>query len=174
MSSFLISQLENLSKENLNFVLDITNEKILDNITKFILSKKDKDDVLFFIGNNKISKSLSFDLFKFIVDNKYWDMFLNLDCTKFDIHAEDDYVLRSSSYHGNIEVVKFLLNYDLEYFFKNKIAIDIVKKHKLIEFYKKFGIIEEEPSQKIPQSKNDIMKYIDTNDIESLKNCNEF
>jgi ankyrin repeat protein len=324
MSSFLISQLENLSKENLNIILDITNEKTLNDFSKFVLSQNNKDAVLFLIENNKISKSLSLDLFKFIVNNKYWDMFLNLDYIKFDIHADDDYALRrssdnghiiivkflvenganihadndyalrrssenghiiivkflvengtnihadndyalrwssrnghievvqflidkganihanndyaliwssynghigvvqfliekganihaendealkSSGYHGqievvkflienganihtggdcvlilssdnrHIEVVKFLLNSDLEYFSKNQKAINVVKKHKLIEFYKKFGIIEEVPSQKIPQLKNDIMKYINSNDLESLKICNEF
>jgi hypothetical protein len=72
MSSFLISQLENLSKENLNFLLDITNGKTLDDISKFVLSENNKEAVLFLIENNKISKSLSFDLFKFIVHNKYF------------------------------------------------------------------------------------------------------
>jgi hypothetical protein len=202
MSSFLISELKDLSKKKLNFILDITNEEILNDVVKFILSKKDQSAVLFLIENNKISKALSLDLFDFIMNNKYWDMFLNLDYDKFDIHVNEDYALRLSSFDGHIEVVKFLiekganiharddyalrysslenytkivkflLNSDLEYFSKDQRAIDIVKKHKLIEFYEKFEI--QRTSRKIPQSKNDIMKYINTNDLESLKICNEF
>ena len=293
MSSFLISRLKNLSKENLNFILDIKNEKTLDDISKFVLSKNNKEAVLFLIENNKISKSLSLDLFKFIVVKEYWDMFLKLDYTKFDIHTDDDYALRLSSKNGSIEVVKFLvekganihakddyalslsslyghievvqflikkganihanddyvlkasskyghidivkfsvekganihvgddyairwssqnghlevvkflvekganihannddalitsningyigvvkilLNSDLEYFCKNRTAHNIVKRRKLIEFYKKFGINIKNP-QKISQTKNDIMNYINSNDLESLKICNEF
>ena len=109
MSSFLISQLKNLSKEKLNFILDIKNEKMLNDISKFILSQNNKEAVLFLIENNKIPKSLSLDLFKFIVNNKYWDMFLNLDYTKFDIHVENDYALKRSSGRGHLEVVKFLI-----------------------------------------------------------------
>ena len=110
MSSFLISKLEkNFTKENLNFVLNITNEKILNDISALIFSKKDKDAVLFLIQNDVILKSMSLNLFKFIVDNNYWDMFLNLDYNKFDLHVEDDYALRWSSSNGHIEIVKFLV-----------------------------------------------------------------
>jgi ankyrin repeat protein len=90
-----------------------------------------------------------------------------------DIHAEDDHALTWSSVNGHIEIVKILLNSDLEYFSKNQTALNIVKEHKLIEFYEKFGIIVKN-SQKIPKSKNDIMKYINSNDLESLKNCSKF
>jgi hypothetical protein len=49
------------------------------------------------------------------------------------------------------------------------------KKHKLVQFYENFGINGDQIlSQKIPQSKNDIMKYIDMQDFESLKKCDEF
>ena len=292
MSSFLISELENLSKENLKIILDITDEKLLNDVSNFILSKKDKDAVKFLIENDKISKSLSFNLFQFIVHNVFWDMFLNLDYNKFDVHASNDYALRHSSQYGQIEVVKFLiekganihaiddhaliwssqyghievvkflvekganihaddecalressrnghidvvkflvenganihannnhalrtscinghnevvkflvekganihidndypliwsniynrievvkilLNSDLEYFSKNQKAIEIVKSRKLVEFYEKFGI--DVINQKIPQSKDDIMKYIDLQDLETLKKCEEF
>ena len=67
MSSFLISQLKNLSKENLNFILDIKNEKMLNDISKFIFSQNNKEVVLFLIENNKISRSLSLDLFLNII-----------------------------------------------------------------------------------------------------------
>jgi ankyrin repeat protein len=236
MSSFLISQLKkNLSKENLNFILSITDEKILNDVSKFILSKNNKDAVLFLIENDKITKDKSLELFAFIRINNYWDMFLNLDFTKFDIHADNDYALRWSSQNGHVEVVKFLiekganihvdsdqilrlssqygrielikfliengadihakndyalkwssrnghievvkilLNSDLEYFSKNLKAIEIVKKHKLEEFYKKFGItIEEILLIKPIQSKDNIMKYISSHDLESLKKCDEF
>jgi ankyrin repeat protein len=170
MTSSLISQLGNLSKENLNFILDITDEKILSDISISILSRKNKEAVLFLIQNDKIPKSLSFFLFKFIVRNKYWNMFLDLDYNKFDIHAENEYAIKWScgygqidvvkhlvkkganihvlddhplmwSYiEGHVEIVKFLINSDLEYFSKNVKAINIVKYDKLTEYYEKFGI----------------------------------
>jgi len=87
-----------------------------------------------------------------------------------NIHARDDDALRWSSYYGYIEVVKFLINSDLVFFSKYKNSIEIVKKHKLSEFYEKFGIF----SVKLPQSKNDILKYINSQDLISLKNCKEF
>ena len=57
-----------------------------------------------------------------------------------DIHDRDDRALRWSSYNEHIEVVKFLINTDLEYFSKNEIAKNFVIKHNLIEFYEKFDI----------------------------------
>ena len=353
MSSFLISKIEkDISKENLNIILDITNEEIVNDISKVILSKKNKEAVLFLIENNKISKSMSLNLFQFIINNNYYNMFLDLDYTKFNIHAGNDlalrksseegyfevvkflvenganihadnnHALRYSSVHGHIEIVKFLvenganihadnnyalkysspsgyieivkflvenganihadnnyalryssyfgrtevvkylvekgadvhsgnnislicsserghieivkflvemgadihannenaiissvkngrievvkylikmganihirddyilryssdnkyyniakylLNSDLEYFSKNKNAIDIVKKHKLVEFYEKFGI--DFDGKKICQTKSDVLKYINSQDLSSLKKCEEF
>ena len=57
-----------------------------------------------------------------------------------DIHLDHDYVFRWSNENGHIEIVKFLLNFDLEYFSNNELARNIVIKHKLIEFYEKFNI----------------------------------
>jgi hypothetical protein len=91
-----------------------------------------------------------------------------------NIHSRDDFALELSSGNKYIDIVKYLLNTDLEYFSKNQKAIDIVKRHKLIDFYDKFGIFQEKPSRKMPQSKNDIIKYINSNDLESFKICNEF
>jgi hypothetical protein len=48
--------------------------------------------------------------------------------------------LKLSSENRHNEVIKFLINSDLEYFSKNIIAKNIVMKHKLIEFYEKFNI----------------------------------
>ena len=95
---------------------------------------------------------------KFLVENRA------------DIHADDEYALRLSSENGHIDVVKFLLNSDLEYFAINKYAIEIVKKHNLSEFYEKFKI----NLNTVSLSKNDILNYIDSQDIESIKKCDEF
>jgi ankyrin repeat protein len=294
MSSFLISQFENLTKENLDIIANITDGKILNDLIKYVLSKENKEAILFLIENDKIPKSLSLNLFQFIAEKKYWDMFLILDYTKFDIHAgydyafrsccsygnmdiikhliqmganihaDDDGALRSSSYSGKIEVIKFLvemgadihtdcdfplryacynghievvkylvekdaeplsngtaikssiigghieivkfltenganiygfvddillwlsfrahvdifkffLDRNLEYFLKYQIAKEIVIYHKLVEYYEKFDIcIKENIILKTSQTKDDIMKYINSNDSVSLKNCNEF
>ena len=236
MSSFLISKLKNNSpKENLNFILNIKNEEVLNDICCTILSKDDKNVVLFLLQNDKIPKSMGLYLYGFIIKNKYFDMFLELDFTKFDIHVDDDIALtmtsryghidavkhlvknganihscdnralRESSYYGHIEVVKFLvenganihsnnesilkysseegrigmikmiLKTDLEYYSKNKIAIDIVKKNRLFEFYEKFGINSDEIlSSSVSQSWTDVLRYINIQDLESLKKCNQF
>jgi hypothetical protein len=75
-----------------------------------------------------------------------------------------------------IVIVKFLINSDLDYYAKNMNAIKIVKTNKLLEFYEKFKI-EHETVQlppKIQQTQNDILKYINSQDLESIKKCTEF
>ena len=110
MSSFLISKFgENISKENLNSLLTIKNENTRNNIVYHFLNQKDKDVVLFLIHNNIIPKSMSLNLFKFIVNNELFNLFLELDYNKFNIHTGDDYALGLSSEYGHIEVVKFLI-----------------------------------------------------------------
>lgn len=49
-----------------------------------------------------------------------------------------------------------------------------MKKYNLFEFYEKFGINIGEKLPNILQSNDDIMRYIDSHDFLSLKNCNEF
>ena len=110
MSSFLYSKISgNISKESLNAIVEITDDKILESILKFILSLEDKNTVLFLIKNDKIPKSMSDDLFKFIIKNNFWEMFLDLDYNKFDIHTKDDFILRKISSEGCIDIVKFLV-----------------------------------------------------------------
>jgi ankyrin repeat protein len=116
-----------------------------------------------------------------------------------NIHADNDYAFRISVQHGNFELAKllvekganiyanidvvlkntsilykhdslrFLIQLDIKFFKNNKTAIKIIKKHKLVEFYELFVIDEE-----INQSKIDIIKYIDNQNIEILKKCDKF
>ena len=261
MSSYVISKFEeNISKEYLNSIRFIKTEDIKDKILYHILNQKNKENVLFLIQNDMIPKSMSLYLFQFIVNNGYWDMFLELDYNKFNIHANDNYALNMSSKNGHIElidflvqkgadihfdrervlsiscchgqlevvkflvqkganicnlktfclecviqndhveilkfliengakvrsicinelerlvknghidVVKLLINSDLEFFSTDKNTIEFVKNHYLSEFYEKFKI----DSNIIPQTKNDVLKYINSQDLESIKKCNEF
>ena len=325
MSSFLISKFqENVSKDHLNSIITIKNENTKNEILSYFMNQKDKETVLFFIQNDIIPKSMSLNLFKFIVENEYWDLFLeldynvldihtdndyafrmstrcenievmiklienganihanddyvlqkisacgNIDLVKFliekganihanddgalisstlnghievvkflvekgadihacddfalkisseyghiktvqfllengaNIHVDDDYALRWSSKNGHIkivkllvengadihargdsallysntcghiEIIKFLLDSDLEYFCVKQFAINIVKKYKLYEFYEKFKIDNNDKSSKIPQKKSDILNYINSQDLKSIKKCNEF
>jgi hypothetical protein len=97
MSSFLISKLENfLSIENLKFVFQTNDEDILINPIKFVFEQKNKDAVLFLLDNNKIPRSMTYDLFKFIVQNNFFDLFLTINYEIFDIHFHDDYALSKS------------------------------------------------------------------------------
>jgi hypothetical protein len=57
-----------------------------------------------------------------------------------NIHINNDQVIKMSSENEHIEIIKFLINSNLEYFSANELARKIVIKHKLVEFYQKFGI----------------------------------
>jgi hypothetical protein len=206
MSSYLISKFgENFSKEYLNSITSIKNDYIRNDIIKYILNKNNKDAVLFLIQNDIIPKSMSLDLFQFITNNNFFDMFLNLDFTKFDIESGDDYALRWSTLNGHIELARFLIEkgsnintddncmdrwsnwnekntivqYLLDTYLKNystnQEAIEFVKKYKLFEFYEEYKI---DPYviglSKISEKSNNILKYIDSQDLESIKKCNEF
>jgi ankyrin repeat protein len=105
MSSFLIEKFE----KNINLTIDIVDQNLLNHICISILSKNEKESVLFLIQNDKIHTSLSLNLFEFIVNNKFFDLFLQLDFNKYNIHINDDYALRMASRNGHIEAVKFLV-----------------------------------------------------------------
>jgi hypothetical protein len=55
-------------------------------------------------------------------------------------HTDDDYAFRKSSEYEHIEVVRYLLNTDIESFSNNEIVRNVVINHKLTKFYEKFGI----------------------------------
>lgn len=292
MSSFLISELKNLSKDNLNFILDVTDEKLLNDLIMYIFSRGNKESVLFLIKNDKIPESLSVNLFKYITNNGFYEMFYDLDYTKFNIHVDTEYILRWASsvgkvnlvkfliekgvdihacndyalrfaarnnnlevvklliekganihadndfafkwacenknievikyliekganiqhfgvdalvfscqyenhigvtklliengvdihgkndaalrmagQYGNLKTIKVLINTDLDYFSKNEYAIEIIKKFNLFDFY---GIIASENDGKIQQTKEYIVNYIKSNDLESLKKCDQY
>ena len=63
----------------------------------------------------------------------------------------------------NYELVKFILEFDIKYFSKNKMAIDFVKKKRYDEYYEKFNISFE--------NETDILNYIEKSDLVSLKKC---
>ena len=104
MSFYLIEKIE----KNINLIIDIEDECILEKVSDSYLTKTEKDPVFFLIQNNKIPKIMTSKLFKFIIDNKYWELFLELDYNKFDIHIDDDIAIIKSSINGIIDVVKFL------------------------------------------------------------------
>ena len=70
------------------------------------------------------------DILKYLIDNGA------------DIHHENNQVIRilSQCYNIKIDIFKYLINLNLEFYSKNKFAKSIVIKHKLIEFYEKFNI----------------------------------
>jgi ankyrin repeat protein len=110
MSNYLISKFgDNIPKEYLNSLITIKTDIIRNEIIKHFFVTKDKEIILFLIQNDMITKSMSLDLFQFIVHNKFWDMFFDLDYNKLNINADNDLALRKSSEYGNIDVVKFLV-----------------------------------------------------------------
>ena len=111
MSSYLISKFDgDIPKEYLNSIITIKNDTTRNDIINHILNQKNKENVLFLIENDLIPKSMSLNLFKFITNNNFFNMFLDLDYTKFDIHADDDYAFRWSSENGHLKIVKFLVS----------------------------------------------------------------
>ena len=73
MSSLLISKLKNnLSDENLKFVLQTNNKSILEDVNKYIFSYRNKDAVSFLIQNNKIPKKMFKELIDFIMKNNFF------------------------------------------------------------------------------------------------------
>lgn len=110
MSSFLISKLgKDLSKENLEFVAQTKNEFFLINIINYVFKQKNKDKVLFLLQTNKIPKNMTKELYDFIIENKFFDLFLSLNYDIFDIHHENDIALRKSVENQQVDVVKFLI-----------------------------------------------------------------
>ena len=119
MSSFLIEKIES----NIKLINDITDEKLLDQICNHFLSKNNKNTVSFLIQNDKIPKTLSLNLFKFIVDNNFWDLVLNLDYNKFDLHVNNDYLFICSIYSSPINIIKFLVEKGSDIHIKNDAAL---------------------------------------------------
>jgi hypothetical protein len=138
MSTFLISQLKNeqLTKNNLVFLMNIADENLFNDVVKHILYQKNKDIVLFLIENDKITKSLSLHLFQFIVNNNFLDMFLELDYNKFDIHVDEEYALRWSSHKGRIDIVKFLVENGADIHAKDDFALQWASNNGHIEVVK--------------------------------------
>ena len=87
-----------------------------------------------------------------------------------DIHACTNFALITSSENVHIEIIKFLISFDLKYYSNKSWIIEFVLKNKLVEFYENFGI----DTEKIPQTKDDILKYTNSNDFESIKKCRNF
>jgi hypothetical protein len=57
-----------------------------------------------------------------------------------NITARNNRALRISGKKGYIEIIKLLINTGLEYYCRNEIAMYIVLKYNLVEFYEKFNI----------------------------------
>jgi ankyrin repeat protein len=104
MSIFLVQKIE----KNINLITNFTDDILLEKVSELFLTKTEKEPVLFLIRNDKIPKTMTSKLFKFIIVNKYWDLFLELDYNKFDIHTDKDTAIIKSSEDGAIDVVKFL------------------------------------------------------------------
>ena len=148
MSSFLISKLsENLSKENLDTILEINDDEILEDISKFIFLKNDKDSFLFLIQHDKIPKNASYELFRFIVEKKYWDVLYKLDYNKYDIHTCSDYLLVFSSENGQYDIVKYLIENGADIYALDCLAIRMASIMGYIDIVKL--LIEKDNSQKM-------------------------
>ena len=124
-----INKFEKINKNNIDFNSDsyniILTEKIniKHNIKKYVKYINDINKI--FIKSVKIGNIRNIDI---LIEKGA------------NIHTVDDYALRYSSHYEHIEVVKFLINSDLEYYCNKELAKNMVIKHNLTEFYEKFSI----------------------------------